>query len=150
MGIKRHELSDIQWQIIAPYLPQTGAQGGRPWKDHRTIINGILWKLNTGAQWRDLPERYGAWKTVYDRFNAWSRSGFWAELMGRLLAELRRNNLLKTESFNIDATSIRASRSAAGARKKGTQESRSTTRLAARAEATAPRHTFSATAEERR
>jgi transposase len=150
MGIKRHELSDIQWQIIEPLMPKPSKNGGRPWRDHRMVINGILWKLNTGAQWRDVPERYGPWETLYERFNRWSKSGLWAEMMSTLLAELRRRDMLETETFNIDATYIRASRSAAGARKKGTRESPPITRSAAPEAVSAPRRTSSSTPGARR
>lgn len=128
MDIKRHELSDIQWALLQPHLPKNSPKGGNAWKDHRLVINGILWKLNTGAQWRDLPERYGPWQTIYDRFNYWRKTGLWEHLMDVLLAELRKRELLNTETFNIDATSVRASRSAAGARKKGVQKNQQITR----------------------
>ena len=65
--VRRGELTDEAWGRIAPLLPEGGRRGGR-WKDHRTVVNGILWKLRTGAPWRDLPERYGPWQTCYDRF----------------------------------------------------------------------------------
>lgn len=126
MERKRHELSDIQWAIVEPHLPKNSRKGGRPWKDHRTVINGILWKLNTGAQWRDVPEHYGSWQTLYDRYTYWRATGLWDNLMRTLLGELRKRDMLDTESFNIDATYIRASRSAAGARKKGTRTTRPT------------------------
>jgi len=128
MSQKRYELSDTQWQILQPHLPKNSAKGGRPWKDHRQVMNAIFWKLNTGAQWRDLPERYGPWQTIYDRFSYWRRIGLWDRLMTVLLGELRKRGMLDTESFNIDATYIRASRSAAGARKKGTLTNRQITR----------------------
>ncbi len=64
---KRHELRDAAWTVLEPLLPQTSK--GHPWKDHRQVINGILWVLATGTPWRDAPERYGPWQTLYDRFN---------------------------------------------------------------------------------
>lgn len=131
MERKRHELSDLQWEIIEPHLPTGSAKGGRPWKNHRQVINGILWKLNTGAQWRDVPERYGPWQTLYDRYTYWRESGLWEDLMQTLLAELRKRDMLDLETFNIDATYVRASRSAAGARKKGSQTNPKTTRSGA-------------------
>lgn len=121
MTQKRHELSDVQWSILEPHLPTNSPKGGRPWNDHRQTINGILWKLNTGAQWRDIPERYGKYQSLYDRYTYWRKTGLWDHLMQMLLGELRKRGLLDTETFNIDATYIRASRSAAGARKKGTR-----------------------------
>jgi transposase len=67
----RYELSDAQWECIAPFFPDRYHHGGagHPWKDHRPLVNGILWHLHTGAPWPDVPERYGPWQTVYDRFN---------------------------------------------------------------------------------
>jgi len=63
--VKRHELTDAQWARLAPLLPPRKA--GKPRKDDRLVIDGILWKLATGVPWRDLPERYGPWQTVYKR-----------------------------------------------------------------------------------
>jgi transposase len=121
MHTKRHELTDKQWGLLAPYMPKPSAKGGRPWNDHRRTINGILWKVKTGAPWRDIPERYGAWQSIYDRYSYWRKTGFWNVLMRTLQGELCKRGMLDIEKFNIDATSVRASRSAAGARKKGTR-----------------------------
>jgi transposase len=63
--VKRGEITDRAWASIAPLLPEYGQPGGR-WRDHRTVVNGILWKLRTGSPWRDLPERYGPWQTCYE------------------------------------------------------------------------------------
>jgi transposase len=73
MGQHRHELSDAEWARLVPLLPlrQTG---GRPYQDHRRVLNGMLWILHTGAPWRDLPERYRPWRTVYSRFRRWLRA----------------------------------------------------------------------------
>src|SRR3712207_7502193 len=76
----RGELTDAAWAVIAPLLPTNGRRG-KQWKGHRTVINGILWKLRTGAPWRDLPERYGSWQTCYDRFVRWRRDGTWDRLL---------------------------------------------------------------------
>ncbi|WP_368662727.1 transposase [Kitasatospora sp. NA04385] len=56
----RGELTDTAWGGIEPLLPQVDGRG-RPWRDHRQVVNGVLWRLRTGAPWRDLPERYGPW-----------------------------------------------------------------------------------------
>jgi transposase len=84
VGVGRGELTDKAWAQIQPLLPASGQRGGR-WSDHRTVINGILWKLRTGAPWRDLPERYGPWTTCHDRYVRWRRDGTW----DRLLAHAR-------------------------------------------------------------
>ncbi len=62
-------------------LANSTGRTGRPTHDHRTILNGILWILRTGAPWRDLPDRYGAWQTVYSRFRRWRRAGLWDDLL---------------------------------------------------------------------
>jgi transposase len=78
--VGRGELTDRAWAQLAPLLPRNQRRGGR-WCDHRRVINGILWKLRTGAPWRDLPERYGPWQTCYDRFIRWRRDGTWDRLL---------------------------------------------------------------------
>ncbi len=57
--MRRHELTDEQYVLLEPYLPKPSRAGGHPWAEHRRILNGLFWKLHTGAQWRDIPERYG-------------------------------------------------------------------------------------------
>lgn len=116
--MRRHELSDTHWAILEPLLPTSHGRG-RPWRDHRQVINGILWILNTGAAWRDLPERYGPWQTVYERFNAWQRDGTWSSIARALQKQIDRNGDIDWQLHMVDATQIRASRAAAGARKKG-------------------------------
>ena len=61
--MRRYELTDEQFALLEPYLPKMGSQGGHPWNDHRPILNGLFWKLRSGAPWRDIPERYGPWST---------------------------------------------------------------------------------------
>ena len=88
--MRRYELSDLQWARLEPFLPHRTHHGkaGHPFNDHRPIVNGILWILHTGAPWRDLPERYGPWETVYYRFNRWRQDGTWARIVTALLDEL--------------------------------------------------------------
>ncbi|MER6589631.1 MULTISPECIES: IS5 family transposase [Micromonospora] len=74
--VRRGELTDEAWAVIAPLLPEAGGARGR-WRGHRQVINGILWKLRTGAPWRDLPERFGPWKTCHERLRRWSADGTW-------------------------------------------------------------------------
>ena len=113
--VGRGELTDAAWVRIAPLLPQNGRRG-KQWRDHRTVINAILWKLRTGAPWRDLPERYGPWRTAYDRFVRWRRDGTWE----RLLADAQTRSDAAGEviwEVSIDGTHVRAHQHAAGARK---------------------------------
>ena len=74
-AMHRHDISDHAWSLLAPLLPgRRGDWGGRA-KDNRLFINAIFWILRTGAPWRDLPERYGSWQTVYSRFRKWIEDG---------------------------------------------------------------------------
>jgi transposase len=110
----RHDLSDEQWELLKPHLPlSTEGRAGRPWADHRRVVNAVLWRTRAGAAWRDLPAGYGPWKTVYNRHRRWSGDGTWE----RLLGELQRGSDTEHESFDvgIDSTVIRGHQHAAGA-----------------------------------
>ena len=109
----RYELNDEQWNIIAPLLPPNGLRGGQ-WRDHRTMINGILWALCSGAAWRDLPERYGPWQTAHGRLLAWRRDGTWEKVLAALRMKADERGLIDWAQWNADTTSIRATRHAAG------------------------------------
>jgi transposase len=116
---RRHELSGPLWQRIALFFPHPAHHGGRgrPLEDHHRIFNAILWRLHTGAPWRDIPEYYGPWETVYGRFRRWRRDGTWAQILTFLLEDLEQRGRIGHELWLVDATIIRASRAAAGARK---------------------------------
>ncbi len=115
----RYDLTDAQWERIAPFFPDRFHRGraGHPWKDHRPLVNGILWHLHTGAPWPDTPERYGPWQTVYDRFNRWRADGAWARILDALLLRLDENGLIERDLWCIDATVIRATRPPPGRKK---------------------------------
>jgi transposase len=119
--MRRHELTDTQWARLAPLLPPQRPTTGRPNKDHRTMLNGILWILRTGAPWRDLPERYGNWKTVYSRFRRWQDAGIWDQVLTEIQREAAQDDQIDGAVTMIDSTSIRAHQHAAGARKRGIQ-----------------------------
>jgi transposase len=119
--MRRHELTDEQWERLEPLLPPQRPATGRPAKDHRTLLNGILWILRTGAPWRDLPERYGNWKTVYSRFRRWQKAGIWDRILTELQREGAHDDRIDGSVTMIDSSSIRAHQHAAGARKRGTQ-----------------------------
>jgi transposase len=117
--MRRYELTDDQWELIADLFP--GQTMGRPRRDDRIVLNGILWILCSGAAWRDLPERYGPWKTIYHRFRQWEASGLFDRILERLHVELDEQGLIDYATWMIDSTSVRGSRAAAGAPgKKGT------------------------------
>jgi len=118
--VRRGEIADEAWKRIAPLLPENGRRGGQ-WKNHRKVINGILWKLRTGASWRDLPSRYGPWQTCYDRFARWRRDGTWEWL----LAHAQRKSDVVGEvdwTVSVDSTVARAHQHAAGARRHAGQD----------------------------
>jgi transposase len=72
---RRFEITDDQWERLAPLLPSTRPQRGGRWRDHRQVLIGIVFRVRTGIPWRDLPERYGPWQTVYKRFARWQADG---------------------------------------------------------------------------
>jgi len=111
---KRHEISDSDWERIKKYFPErTIHTMGRPSKDSRTMLNGILWILGTGAAWRDMPERYGAWQTVYKRFSQWSKEGLFERIFSDLTVDA------DMENISIDGTYIKAHKASAGAKRGG-------------------------------
>ena len=116
----RYDLPDAQWALIEPFFPDRYHHGkaGHPWKDHRPLVNGILWHLHTGAPWPDVPERYGPWQRIYSRFQRWRCDGTWAQILTHLLEDLERHGRLGHDLWLVDATIIRASRAAGGAEKK--------------------------------
>lgn len=132
--MKRHELKDEQWALVDPHIPRSKARTGRPPSDPRLMLNGIFWNLGTGAPWRDLPERFGPWQTVYDHFRKWRKSGVFARIIEALQVKLDEKGLIDWELWCVDGASVRAARAAAGADKKvssGTPTSRKTTLWAA-------------------
>jgi transposase len=132
---RRHELSDSEWARLRPLLPPR--KGGKPRQDDRRIINGIVWKLATGAPWRDLPERYGPWQTVYTRFRRWTLAGVWDRIFAAVQRRVDAAGQLDWTVHFVDGTVIRAHQHAAGA-KGGTRPRR---RSAAARAASRPRST---------
>ncbi|MZE50822.1 IS5 family transposase [Streptomyces sp. SID5770] len=112
----RGDLTNREWSLLNPHLPLPGGRGGR-WNDHRTVLNGILFRVRTGVPWRDLPERYGSWKTVYERHRRWSADGTWDRLLQAVQAEADLAGRIDWGMVGVDSTSCRAHQHAAGARK---------------------------------
>jgi transposase len=114
--LERHELTDGEWVLLEPLLPdRTPRRGGR-WMDHRLVIDAVLWRTRAGTPWRDLPPCYGNWKTVYNRHRRWAIDGVWASL----LDELRRGcDHAEGPDWMVavDGTVVRAHQHAAGARR---------------------------------
>ncbi len=115
MSLLRHALRDEHYAVIEPLLPKNN-RPGHPWRDHRALIDGILWILHTGAPWRDLPRAiYGPWQTAYERFSRWAMDGTWARLLEALHIRLDAAGKIDWALFCIDGSSVRAARAAAGA-----------------------------------
>lgn len=114
--IRRHELTDEQWALLEPLIPPQPRQGHR-WADHRTVVNGILFRVRTSVPWRDLPELYGNWKTVYERRRRWAADGTWRDIAAalRIDADTSEGPAL---TVAVDATIVRAHQHAAGTRRK--------------------------------
>ena len=110
--MRRHEISDEQWDKVKDLLPGKPGDPGRTAQDNRNFLNAVLWIAKTGAPWRDLPERFGSWNSVFQRFNRWAKRGVWA----RLWDAWKDPDL---ECLMLDSTVIRAHQHAAGALKKG-------------------------------
>ena len=113
--MKRHELSDEQWALSSEFFPPRKPKRGGQWKSDRTMLDGIFWRLNTGAPWRDLPERFGPWPTVYGRFAALRKSGLLDRIIEALQLRLGEAGFIDPDLFCIDGTNVRAARAAAGA-----------------------------------
>ena len=109
---RRYELTDEEWGRIKGYFPEREAgQKGRPRNEDRPILNGILWIVRSGAAWRDLPERYGAWSTVYSRFVQWQEEGLFDAILKELSEEA------DFQDMSIDSSTVKAHQASAGAKK---------------------------------
>jgi transposase len=110
----RWELSDAQWELIEPLLrPKRRTDGrGRPWQDTRAVLNGILRVLGTGAQWRELPNKYPPYQTCHRRFQKWVREGKLEGILRVLAEELRVRGKLDLEEAFIDASFTEAKKGA--------------------------------------
>ena len=109
---RRYELTDEEWERIKGYFPEREAgQKGRPRNEDRPILNGILWIVRSGAAWRDLPERYGAWSTVYSRFVQWQEEGLFDKILKELSEEA------DFQDMSIDSSTVKAHQASAGAKK---------------------------------
>jgi transposase len=139
--MRRYELSNEEWAAIEPLLPPEKAWTGRPGKSHRVILNGIFWLARSGSPWRELPERYGPWRTVATRFYRWARSGLFDRILQRLQGLAEARGEIDWGAQFVDSTIVRAHQVAAGA-KGGSKQSV----WVVRAAASAPSSTSSATA----
>jgi putative transposase len=105
----RFKLDDRQWERVEAFLKSERGPG-RPPIDDRRFVEAVLWVLRTGAPWRDLPSEFGPWKTVFNRFDRWSKQGKWQRLLRVLQVDV------DDDWYSIDATIVRAHQHAAGAK----------------------------------
>ena len=108
--MRRHELTDEQWEQISPYLSGKKGDPGRTGENNRQFVNAVMWLARTGAPWRDLPERFGKWNSVFQRYNRWCKRGVWKRLFEIVGEEPDLEYLL------LDSTIVRAHQHAAGAK----------------------------------
>ena len=117
---EREVLTDAQWARLVPLLPTNDGKEGKPWGDHRRVMGGILWKLRTGAPWRDVPARYDPYQTCADRLYRWRRDGTWDRLLQALQGRADAADELDWDAC-LDASVVRAHQHAAGARGRPSQ-----------------------------
>ncbi|MGA5005747.1 IS5 family transposase [Streptomyces koyangensis] len=117
--MRRHELSDIEWEFVRPLLP--GSSRGRKRLDDRRVLNGIVWKFRTGTAWRDVPERYGPWATLHTRFRRWAGDGTFDRMLRAAQAKADAAGDIEW-LVSVDSTVVRAHQHAAGARKGGLRD----------------------------
>ena len=114
MGVlDRLVLSEVAWERMAPLIIGRPDQQGSTGRANRMFVEGVLWIVRTGAPWRDLPEVFGGWNSVFRRFSRWSRKGVWQRLLEAM------SDGPDFEYLIIDSTIIRAHQHAAGAKKGG-------------------------------
>lgn len=126
VGMARNLLTDDQWELIKDFFPV--AKTGRPQRDRRQVVNGILWVLRTGSPWRDLPEEFGPFGTVFRLYDQWNDDGTLDEILMTLRAASVDVGAIDDELWCVDGTIVRAHKAAAGGGKKGIQKNQVTTR----------------------
>ncbi|MFJ1874302.1 IS5 family transposase [Streptomyces chartreusis] len=114
--MRRHELTDQEWELLAPLIPR--AATGRPRVSDRQVINGMVYKIRTGISWRDLPERYGPWQTVYTRFRRYALDGVFTHALQQIQASADAAGDIDW-LVQIDSTIVRAHQHAAATGRKG-------------------------------
>jgi transposase len=109
------DLTDDQWAILKPYIPEpeqmrTSPKGGRPWRDPRDVLNGVLWILRTGAQWSEMPSKYPPSSTCHRRFTTWNETGVLDKVLAALLEHLRDVGKVDLTEAYVDGTHAGAKR----------------------------------------
>ena len=105
-------MEDAEWAFFEPFLLAIRGRGGRPASDHRNVLDAIFWIARTGSPWRDLPEEFGKWSSVYRQFRRWTLAGLWE----MILEALNESGVMPDQVQMIDSTVIRAHHLATGAK----------------------------------
>jgi transposase len=113
--IRRYELTDAEWDSLSRYLPST-VTGGRPREDDRRVLNGMVWKIRSGAPWRDVSARYGSWKSIYTRFRRWALNGTFTAMLAGAQADADAAGDIDW-LVSVDSSIVRAHQHAAGAKR---------------------------------
>ncbi|MNJ11277.1 hypothetical protein D3C77_54470 [compost metagenome] len=100
--VKRYEIPDASWELVADLFEQP-RRSGRPRADDRLMLNGVLWVLCSGAAWRDMPERFGPWSTVYQRFRDWRNQGTFDVMLKRMHIKPNEQGLIDLETWMIES-----------------------------------------------
>jgi transposase len=108
----RTPLTDVEWEFIEPYLP-IGEYGPYP-ERLRQQFEGVVWRFRTGGQWREMPQEFGAWSTVHNRFRQWRDAGVFEALLEGMIAEAAKRGEVDLSLVSIDSTTARAHHDAAG------------------------------------
>lgn len=108
-------ISDDLWAVLETVLPPERGRPGRPWNGHRTTLEGIIWRFRTGAPWRDLPDEFGAFQSVWERHRNWSLDGTYAAMLAAVAEQPWASDEELADLLSVDSTSVRAHQHAAGA-----------------------------------
>lgn len=108
----RHELTDRQWELIRDQLPGRAGAPGPNARDNRLFVNAVLYVLKTGVPWRDLPERFGNWNSVWRRYDRWCASGVWQKIMALIT-----DPAAEAAELLLDSTTVKAHPCASGSRR---------------------------------
>ncbi|MFZ5937767.1 transposase [Pseudomonas sp. HS6-2] len=109
MVARRYELTDEAWDVVSDLFIETHGRG-RPRLSDRLMLDGVLWVLCSGAAWRDMPEHFCPWSTVYQRFRGWRNQGTFEQMLKRLHPRLNEQGLIDLQTWMIDSTAVRAIR----------------------------------------
>ena len=110
-------VSDELWEVLESVMPQDAGRPGRPWNDHRTTLEGIIWRFRTGSPWRDLPDTFGPYQSVWQRHRLWSTDGTYERMFAAVREQAGHVAGDVEAILSIDSTIVRAHQHAAGARR---------------------------------